>query len=984
MRSRPILQFEVDIKKFKKGKRITNGGFGVVYSVEETQTGQKYAAKLIDCGDSQERCQQVINREIDIMLTVNHPTIVPFIGYSKTDFQDENNPIILMKLAQNGSLFDILKQIQQSTGPQNYSNTARQIILIGIARGMKYLHDRNIIHRDLKPGNILLDENLHPLITDFGLSKMFDVGHSKSQTQFGGTLPYMAPEVIKGDDYDRKADVYSFAIIMFEVVTDSTPYPLLESGKMTEYEFRKNVLKKSYRPEFTFSVKPPIRNLIEQCWSRDPSDRPSFKEILVKLSNFSLDDDDDCILDDVEVDEINQYIESIDEVSDPLEEALKRNEMLEIENQELKDENYSMKQKISSLLKELELLKNPTKVDDSKPEFESSESISSEAKNTKKIDQKTIKTKKVEFKKVDLKKVDVKTVKVKDFNESPLQTQQAIISKYADLNLNDINNLISFLLQFDELKNQRCLEISSMNDNSDDELLKDVISKSLIVIQSKATEFLFKNKPFKYSEVVNILKNFEVFSIQINYPSPSFQVVYDNVIDFRKIETNRLHFIITVFITGISETDQKFHNDKNVNFVIFDDSVSLIKGELNHGSFEGCLKLARITIPPSVSEIGSHSFCYCSSLTRVTIPSSVRKISSNAFNGCSSLFQVKFGPSSSLAKICDGAFSGCSSLKEISLPMTVTEIESNAFSYCSSLKKIELFNISEIKEFTFRECSSLTEVIIPSSVVCICDSAFYCCTMLSNVTIPNSVTTIGNNSFYYCSSLLNVTLPSSLKVIGKCAFDGCSLLATIKIPDSVADLGSSAFYGCSSLKEITIPSSVSKIESVFIGCSSLINVTIPSSVLEIGNWAFSRCSSLKEIQIPSSVNVIGQYAFDGCSSLVKINIPSSVAEIGYSTFSGCSSLKEISIPSSVTKIGEYTFYDCSSLEKIVIPPSVTQIGEYAFCECSSLNQINIPPSVTEIGENAFFKCSSLVQISIPSSLKVDDIGLGSNVKLLFK
>ena len=72
----------------------------------------------------------------------------------------------------------LLKKIQEYNGPKDYTNTSRQIILVGVARGMKYLHDRNIIHRDLKTDNILLDEDFHPRITDFGLSKFFETGHS--------------------------------------------------------------------------------------------------------------------------------------------------------------------------------------------------------------------------------------------------------------------------------------------------------------------------------------------------------------------------------------------------------------------------------------------------------------------------------------------------------------------------------------------------------------------------------------------------------------------------------------------------------------------------------------------------------------------------------------------------------------------------------------------------------------------------------------
>ena len=80
------------------------------------------------------------------MICVKHPTLIKFIGYSKKDFLDESNVTIIMELAKNGSLNDVIESIMKSRGPADYTNTSRQIILVGVARGMKYLHDRNIIH----------------------------------------------------------------------------------------------------------------------------------------------------------------------------------------------------------------------------------------------------------------------------------------------------------------------------------------------------------------------------------------------------------------------------------------------------------------------------------------------------------------------------------------------------------------------------------------------------------------------------------------------------------------------------------------------------------------------------------------------------------------------------------------------------------------------------------------------------------------------
>ena len=111
-----------------------------------------------------------------------------------------------MDLAKKGSLADLLEKIQNGLLDEEYDNTSRQIILVGIARGMMILHQHHVIHRDLKPGNILLDNDLHPHITDFGLSKFYESGRSMIQSQQCGTSMYMAPEIMEGNRYFKNCE----------------------------------------------------------------------------------------------------------------------------------------------------------------------------------------------------------------------------------------------------------------------------------------------------------------------------------------------------------------------------------------------------------------------------------------------------------------------------------------------------------------------------------------------------------------------------------------------------------------------------------------------------------------------------------------------------------------------------------------------------------------------------------------------------------
>lgn len=322
-------KYRIDIKDYIIIKEINKGSFGIVYEVKNNKTDQTYAAKVILNSESNQS-KQMIDREIGIMMRVSHPTLMGFRGFSLIDFNGSKNITILMDLFEHGSLADILEKVKKGLLNQNYDNTTRQIILVGVAYGMLQLHQHRVIHRDLKPDNILMDSDFHPHISDFGLSKFYDAGHSKSQSKICGTPIYMAPEVINGSAYDGKADVYSFGIIMYQVITDCTPYPVFESGKMPEWKFHQKVVEENYRPEFTVSIKRSLQNLIERCWTYEPRNRPTFEEIFHKLAyseEFSIyemlkneeeEEEEETesskekyYLEDIDLDDLADYIENI-------------------------------------------------------------------------------------------------------------------------------------------------------------------------------------------------------------------------------------------------------------------------------------------------------------------------------------------------------------------------------------------------------------------------------------------------------------------------------------------------------------------------------------------------------------------------------------------------------------------------------------------------------------------------------------------------
>ena len=189
----------------------------------------------------------------------------------------------------------------------------------------------------------------------------------------------------------------------------------------------------------------------------------------------------------------------------------------------------------------------------------------------------------------------------------------------------------------------------------------------------------------------------------------------------------------------------------------------------------------------------------------------------------------------------------------------------------------------------------------------------------------NKIIGIGEDFLYYDSTVTQVVLPSTIKYIGDSAFNSCSSLESINIPSSVQSIGSFAFSNCNSLTDIACDSEneyftasdgviYNKDKTQLIFAPAVESLTLPSTVKTIGYYSFYYNKNLKSIVIPSSVTTLEEGAFGDCTSLESVTINgSSLETIKDYAFAVCSSLDKIQIPESVTTIGSNAFYRTSNV-----------------------------------------------------------------------
>ncbi|KAL1543710.1 non-specific serine/threonine protein kinase [Salvia divinorum] len=259
--------WEIDWRFLKIGEKIAAGSCGDLY--RGVYLCENVAVKVLKSEHLNNSPQAEFEQEIAILRQVQHDNVVRFIG-ACTKLP---HLYIVTEYMPGGSLYEYLHKNHPAIKLPQLLKFA-----IDICKGMEYLHQKNVIHRDLKAANLLMDTSNVVKVADFGVARFQNNGGV--MTAETGTYRWMAPEVINHQPYDQKADVFSFAIVLWELVTAKVPY-----DNMTPLQAALGV-RQGLRPELPINEHPKILSLMQRCWEAIPSKRPSFSEIRIEMESL--------------------------------------------------------------------------------------------------------------------------------------------------------------------------------------------------------------------------------------------------------------------------------------------------------------------------------------------------------------------------------------------------------------------------------------------------------------------------------------------------------------------------------------------------------------------------------------------------------------------------------------------------------------------------------------------------------------------------
>ncbi|RHZ45059.1 hypothetical protein Glove_692g15 [Diversispora epigaea] len=281
--------------RFKDVKQIGRGGFGTIHYASwidgfirewdiENQQWNRYPKDkevALKKFDNFVNFDDALN-EMSIHLKTNGIGTIRFYGI--TQDPETHSYMMVLEYAADGNFREYLKiNFNNINWIQKLKN------LLDLSYRLMHIHELNIVHHDFHPGNILSSNfDSYMLISDFGLSKLIGANpNNPEKKNIFGVLPYIAPEVLSGEEYTKAADVYSYGIIAYEVVTGFPPYPDIPHDKDLAMKICNGL-----RPKITFHTPKLITRMIMRCWDARVTHRPTFKELHDELRIYYFEYDD--------------------------------------------------------------------------------------------------------------------------------------------------------------------------------------------------------------------------------------------------------------------------------------------------------------------------------------------------------------------------------------------------------------------------------------------------------------------------------------------------------------------------------------------------------------------------------------------------------------------------------------------------------------------------------------------------------------------
>lgn len=290
---RPKEEWEIDLAKLDLRYVVAHGAYGTVY--RGTYDNQDVAVKVLDWGEDgvataaeTAALRASFRQEVAVWHKLNHPNVTKFVGASMGTSNlkiPSKNPSNAEESLPSRACCVIVEYIPGGTLKQYLIKNRRKKLAykivvqlaLDLARGLNYLHSEKIVHRDVKSENMLLDNSRNLKIADFGVARV-EAMNPSDMTGETGTLGYMAPEVLDGKPYNRRCDVYSFGICLWEIYCCDMPYPDLSFADVSSAVVRQNL-----RPEIPRCCPSALAIIMRKCWDANPNRRPEMEEVVRML-----------------------------------------------------------------------------------------------------------------------------------------------------------------------------------------------------------------------------------------------------------------------------------------------------------------------------------------------------------------------------------------------------------------------------------------------------------------------------------------------------------------------------------------------------------------------------------------------------------------------------------------------------------------------------------------------------------------------------